>query len=60
MSENISNLIEIIKYIQKQQHILTTMLIHLGSRADLYDDFISGCFRELGKLKVPKFGEADK
>ena len=60
MSENISNLIEIIKYIQKQQHILTTMLIHIGCRADMYDDFISGCFKELGNLKVPKFGESGK
>lgn len=60
MSENMSNLIEVVKHIQKQQHILTKMLIHLGSRADLYDDFIRGCFNEFENLQVPNFKEANK
>ena len=60
MSESMSNLIEIVKHVQKQQHILTKMLIHLGCRADLYDDFIRGCFDELENLKVPELKEADE
>ena len=54
MSENVSNLIDIVKYMKEQQHILTKMLIHLGCRADLQDDFIRGCFDELENLKVPE------
>ena len=54
MSENMSNLIEVVKYMEKQQHILTKMLIHLGCRADLYDDSIRDCFNELDNLKVPE------
>lgn len=57
MSEQMDDLIEIVKIIQKQQHILTKMLIHLGSRADLYDGFIRGCFDELQNLNVPKLKE---
>ena len=62
MSENMSNLIEIVKHIEKQQNILTKMLIHLGCREDLYDGFIRGCFEELENLKVPEIElkEADK
>ena len=60
MSENISNLIEVVKYMDRQQHILTNMLIHLGCRADLYDDFIRDCFNELDNLKVPELKEANK
>ena len=60
MSESMSNLIEIVKHVQKQQHILTKMLIHLGCRADLYDGFIRGCFDELENLKVPELKEADE
>lgn len=66
MSEKIDNLIEIVKHMQKQQHILTKMLIHFGFRADLYDGFIRECFNELDSLKIPgqKFKdielEADK
>ena len=59
MSEN-SDLIEIVKFIHKRQHILTKMLIHLGCRSDLYDGFIRDCFNELENLKVPKLKEADK
>jgi len=55
-----SELIEIVKCIVNKQQILTKMLIHLGCRADLYDDFIRGCFNELGNLQVPNFKEADK
>jgi hypothetical protein len=58
MSENMNNLIEIVKYMKEQQNILTKMLIHLGCRADLYDDFIRGCFDELENHKVPEFKEA--
>lgn len=29
------------------------MLIHLGCRADLYDDFIRNCFDELENLEAP-------
>lgn len=54
MSVNTNDLIEIVKHIQKQQHILTKMLIHLGCRADLYDDFIRDCFNELENLEAPK------
>lgn len=61
MSEKMGDLIEIVKYMQKKQHVLTKMLIHLGFRADLYDDFIRGCFNELENLKVPEeLKEADK
>lgn len=52
-----SELIEIVKCIVNQQQILTKMLIHLGCRADLYDDFISGCFNELGNIKIPNIKE---
>lgn len=54
MSENLSNLVEVVKHIQKQQHILTKMLIHLGCRADLYDGFIHNCFNELENLDTQK------
>lgn len=60
MSENMSNLIEVVKHIQKQQHILTKMLIHLGCRADLYDGFIRGCFDELENLNAPELKEPNK
>ena len=56
-----SDLIEIIQYMVKQQQILSKMLIHLGCRADLYDDFIRDCFNELENLKAPEeLKEADK
>lgn len=58
MSEKMGDLIEIVISMQKQQHILTKMLIHLGCRADLYDNFIGECFKELDNLKVPNFKEA--
>ena len=54
MSKEMGDLIEIIQYIVKHQQILAKMLIHLGSRSDLYDGFICGCFNELENLKVPK------
>lgn len=54
MSANMRNLVEVVKLVQKQQHILTKMLIHLGCRADLYDDFIRNCFNELENIDVPK------
>lgn len=60
MSEKMGDLIEIVKYIVKQQEILTKMLIHLGCRADLYDNFICESFKELENLKVPKFKEEYK
>lgn len=60
MSEKMDELIEIVKHMEKQQHILAKMIIHLGCRADLYDDFIRGCFDELENLKVPELKEADK
>ena len=60
MSEKMGDLIEIVKSMQKQQHILTKMLIHLGCRADLYDNFIGGCFDELQNLNAPELKEADK
>lgn len=52
-----SELIEIVKCIVNQQQILTKMLIHLGCRADLYDDFIRGCFDELENIKIPNIKE---
>lgn len=52
-----SELIEIVKCIVNQQQILTKMLIHLGCRADLYDDFIRGCFNELENIKIPNIKE---
>jgi isochorismate hydrolase len=58
MSEQMSDLIEIVKCMQKQQHILTKMLIHLGCRADLYDNFICECFKELENVEIPNFKEA--
>lgn len=60
MSEKMNNLIDVIKFIQKQQYILTKMLIHFGCRVDLYDDFIRECFNELENLNVPELKEADK
>lgn len=60
MSEKMGNLIEIVELMQKQQYILTKMLIHLGCRADLYDDFISECFNELNNINVPLFKEDNK
>lgn len=54
MSENFINLVEIVKHMQKQQYILTKMLIHLGCRADLHDDFIRNCFEELENLDTQK------
>lgn len=54
MSEKTDNLIEIVKHIQKQQYILTKMLIHFGCRADLYDDFIREQFNELENLETPE------
>lgn len=60
MSENIIHLIDVVKHIQKQQFILTKMLIHLGCRSDLYDDFIRDCFVELENLKIPELKESDK
>lgn len=54
MNADLNTLIEAVSYIHKQQHILTKMLIHIGYRADLYDDFISNCFNELNNLEVPK------
>lgn len=60
MSEKFNQLIDIVKCMEMQQHILTKMLIHLGCRADLYDDFIRDCFNELNNIKVPKFNEDDK
>ena len=60
MSKGMGELIEIIQFIVKQQQILTKMLIHLGCRADLYDNFICECFKELENLKIPNFKEADK
>lgn len=53
MSEKTVDLIEIVKFMAKQQQILTKMLIHLGCRADLYDDIIRDCLDELENLKVP-------
>lgn len=52
MSEKFNQLIDV-KCMEMQQHILTKMLIHLGCRSDLYDDFISECFNELNNIKVP-------
>lgn len=49
-----NELVPIIKYMWKQQHILVKMLIHLGYRADLYDDFIGTCLGELASLKAPE------
>ena len=46
-----ADLINVVKYMEKQQHIMAKMLIHLGFRADLHDDFIRGCLRELDNLK---------
>lgn len=60
MSEKMCDLIEIVKFMEEQQNILVKMLIHLGCRADLYDDFIRGCFDELENLKAPELKEADK
>ena len=60
MSENIIHLIDVVKHIQKQQFILTKMLIHIGFRSDLYDDFIQDCFVELENLNNPKLKESDK
>lgn len=50
-------LIEIVKCIVNRQQILTKMLIHLGCRADLYDDFIRGCFNELENIEIPNLKE---
>lgn len=60
MSKEMGDLIEIIQYLVKQQQILTKMLIHIGCRADLYDNFIGESFNELQNLKIPNFKEADK
>jgi hypothetical protein len=60
MSEKMGDLIEIVKCKRTQQNILAKMLIHLGCRADLYDNFIGECFKELDNLKVPNFKEATK
>lgn len=57
LDKRLDDLIEIIEYIEKKQHILTEMLIHLGCRADIYDEYISACFQELGSLKEPAFKE---
>lgn len=58
MSKRIDDLIEIVKYMQKKQYILTNMLIHIGCRADMYDDFIRKSFNELDELNVPEFKES--
>ena len=60
MSEKMGDLIEIVKFMEKQQYIMAKMLIHLGCRADLYDDFIRGCFDELENLNVPELKEVIK
>lgn len=60
MSKKMDDLIEIVKFMEKQQNILAKMLIHLGCRADLYDGFIRGCFDELQNLEAPELKEADK
>ena len=60
MSEEMGCLIKIVKFMEEQQYILTKMLIHLGCRVDLNDDFIRGCLKELNNLKAPEFKEADK
>ena len=60
MSENMSNLIEVVKYMEKRGNILEKMLVHLGCRADLYDSFIINCFNELENLKAPKLKDIDK
>ena len=52
-----NELIEIVKCIVNRQQILTKMLIHLGCRADLYDDFIRGCFNELANIEIPNLKE---
>lgn len=49
-----ADLINVVKYMEKQQHIMVKMLIHLGCRADLYDDFIRQCFSELENLKLTR------
>lgn len=54
MSNKNYELVPIIKYMCKQQHILVKMLIHLGYRADLYDNFIGTCLGELASLKAPE------
>lgn len=54
MNADLNTLIDVVSYIQTQQCILTKMLIHLGCRADLYDNFIRDCFNELNNLEVPK------
>lgn len=53
MSKKNSDLASIVKYIHKRQMILAKILIHLGYRADVYDNFIGGCLDELGRLKFP-------
>ena len=55
-----SDLINVVKYMAKKQHIMLKMLIHLGFRSDLYDDFIRGCFSELDDLKFDYYEEADE
>ncbi|WP_295051646.1 hypothetical protein [uncultured Fibrobacter sp.] len=44
------DLIKIIKFMEKKQNIMVKMLIHFGFRADLQDDFIRGCLKELENL----------
>ena len=60
MSKEMGDIVEIIQYMVKQQQILTKMLIHLGCRADLYDNFICECFKELENLKIPNSMEKIK
>lgn len=43
-------LYEIIEYLLKRQQILTELLIHIGSRTDMLDNFICEKFKELDNL----------
>ena len=55
-----ADLINVVKYMENRQHIMVKMLIHLGFRADLYDDFIRGCLSELENLKFETQTTAQK
>ena len=56
MSE-IEELCKIVGHLAERQKVLANILIHIGSRADIYDNTIGEYFNELYKLDK-NFNEA--
>lgn len=46
----IEELCKIVGYIAERQKVLANILIHIGSRSDIYDNTIGEYFNELYKL----------